>query len=148
MPQLLDGSVHLILAEVRQVAAGLCCDDGETHALCKLHGGRELTLGVVGVALEPYHAAMQAEQIGCNGLGSSVLRRRESVPQHDLGFRELPRLEEGKTEGADCFLKTSEELFLKLIRGEWSPGAMDFMSGKIKSNDPFKLKLLKDCFSI
>ncbi len=57
-------------------------------------------------------------------------------------------VEQGKTEGADVFLKTSEELFLKLIRGEWTPGAMDFMSGKIKSNDPFKLKLLKDCFTV
>jgi putative sterol carrier protein len=54
--------------------------------------------------------------------------------------------EEGKGD-ADCFLKTSEELFLKLIQGEWVPGIMDFMSGKIKSNDPTKLTLLKDCFS-
>ena len=56
---------------------------------------------------------------------------------------------EGKTEAsADVFLKTSEEHFLKLIRGEWTPGAMDFMKGTIKSNDPFKLKLLKDCFGV
>jgi long-chain acyl-CoA synthetase len=48
---------------------------------------------------------------------------------------------------ADCFLKTTEELFLKLIRGEWKPGVMDFMSGKLKSNDPTKLTLLKDCFT-
>ena len=55
-------------------------------------------------------------------------------------------VEEGKTDGADVLLKTSEELFLKMIRGEWTPGLMDFMSGKIKSNDPTKLPLLKDCF--
>ena len=54
---------------------------------------------------------------------------------------EACEVEAGKTDDADCFLKVSEELFLKLIRGEWTPGAMDFMSGKIKSNDPTKLKL-------
>ncbi len=52
----------------------------------------------------------------------------------------------GKADDADCFLKTSEELFLKLIRGQWKPGVMDFMRGKIKSNDPTKLQLLKDAF--
>ncbi len=53
---------------------------------------------------------------------------------------------EGKTDTADCLLKTSEELFLKMIRGEWKPGVMDFMRGKIKTNDPTKLQLLKDAF--
>jgi putative sterol carrier protein len=52
----------------------------------------------------------------------------------------------GKVDNADVVLKTSEELFLKLIRGEWVPGAMDFMRGKIKANDIDGLKLLKDCF--
>ncbi|MDC3379447.1 SCP2 sterol-binding domain-containing protein [Planctomycetota bacterium] len=52
---------------------------------------------------------------------------------------------EGKSD-AELVIKTSEELFLKLIRGEWVPGMMDFMSGKIKSNDPTKLTVLKDCF--
>lgn len=55
-------------------------------------------------------------------------------------------ISQGQTEAADCFLKTSEELFLKLLRGEWTPGVMDFMRGKIKSNDPTKLTLLKDAF--
>jgi len=54
---------------------------------------------------------------------------------------------QGKADDADVFLKTSEELFLKLLRGEWKPGVMDFMKGKIKSNDPMKLTLLKDCFA-
>jgi long-chain acyl-CoA synthetase len=59
---------------------------------------------------------------------------------------EACEIEQGKSDSADCLLKTSEELFLKLIRGEWTPGVMDFMRGKIKSNDPQKLQLLKDCF--
>lgn len=52
----------------------------------------------------------------------------------------------GKSESADVVLKTSEDLFVKLIRGEWVPGAMDFMRGKIKTNDIEGLKLLKDAF--
>ncbi|HET9529304.1 MAG TPA: SCP2 sterol-binding domain-containing protein, partial [Blastocatellia bacterium] len=40
------------------------------------------------------------------------------------------------TEEADCFLKTSSELLLKIFRGEHTPSIMDFMSGKIKSNRP------------
>lgn len=52
----------------------------------------------------------------------------------------------GRSDNADVVLKTSEELFVKLIRGEWVPGAMDFMRGKIKTNDLDGLKLLKDCF--
>lgn len=52
---------------------------------------------------------------------------------------------EGKSD-ADVFLKTDEDRFLKLLTGKWKPGAMDFMRKKISSNDPMKLKLLKDCF--
>lgn len=55
-------------------------------------------------------------------------------------------VKQGKSDAADVVLKTSEDLFLKLIRGEWIPGAMDFMRGKIKTNDIDGLKLLKDCF--
>jgi putative sterol carrier protein len=56
-------------------------------------------------------------------------------------------VKQGKSDSADVVLKTSEDLFLKLIRGEWVPGAMDFMRGKIKTNDIEGLKLLKDCFT-
>lgn len=56
-------------------------------------------------------------------------------------------IQPGKTEGADLLLKTSEELFLKLLRREWTPGVMDFMSGRFKSNDPMRLGVLKDCFT-
>jgi long-chain acyl-CoA synthetase len=53
----------------------------------------------------------------------------------------------GKTDNADVVLKTSEDLFVKLIHGQWVPGAMDFMRGKIKTNDIDGLKLLKDAFA-
>lgn len=52
----------------------------------------------------------------------------------------------GKTDDADCFLKTDRQTFADVISGKKKPGPMDFMSGKIKSNDPFKLKVLQDVF--
>lgn len=60
---------------------------------------------------------------------------------------EACRVQEGKqVESADCVLKTSPELFVKMVTQGYVPGTMDFMSGKIKSNDPFKLALLQKAF--
>ena len=58
-------------------------------------------------------------------------------------------VKEGKQmEQADCFLKTSADLFIKMMEGTYQPGITDFMSGKVKSNDPMKLKLLLKVFWI
>jgi putative sterol carrier protein len=58
------------------------------------------------------------------------------------------RVEPGKTvESADCFVKTSEDLFLKMYNGEHTPGVADFMSGRIKSNNPYLMKTFVDAFS-
>jgi putative sterol carrier protein len=46
----------------------------------------------------------------------------------------------GKTEDADCFFKASEEMFLKVWNGHYTPSAKDFMLGTIKSNNPLLLK--------
>lgn len=54
----------------------------------------------------------------------------------------------GKVDNADCFLKTDKETFKKMISGNYVPKPMDFMTGKIKSNDPFKLKVLQQAFSM
>jgi putative sterol carrier protein len=55
-------------------------------------------------------------------------------------------VEEGKTvEEADCVLKTSADMFVKIWEG-YKPGMMDFMSGKIKSNDPTKLQDFGNAF--
>ena len=54
----------------------------------------------------------------------------------------------GKVENADCVLKTSADLFLKFVAGAYTPGVGDFMTGKIKSNDPLKLELLKKVFEL
>jgi len=53
----------------------------------------------------------------------------------------------GKVDNADCFLKAKKDLFIKMIRGEYKPGTMDFMTGKLKSNDPFKLQVLQKAFA-
>lgn len=51
---------------------------------------------------------------------------------------------EGKhVEQADCVLKTTKALFLQMVNERYVPGAMDFMRGRIKSNDPFLLKELQ-----
>lgn len=43
----------------------------------------------------------------------------------------------GKPEGgtADCVLKTSPEIFMKIVREGYTPSPMEFMSGAVKSND-------------
>lgn len=56
-------------------------------------------------------------------------------------------VENGKTvENADCFCKTSHELFLKIVQGGYQPGMRDFMSGQIKSNAPFLLQQFMGAF--
>jgi long-chain acyl-CoA synthetase len=43
------------------------------------------------------------------------------------------------TGAADCVLKTSAEMFTRIIREGYTPGIPEFMSGTIKSNDPTML---------
>ena len=51
------------------------------------------------------------------------------------------RVEEGKTiDAADCVCKTDTDFFLKIWNDGYRPGMTDFMSGKIKSNNPLALK--------
>ena len=47
---------------------------------------------------------------------------------------------------ADCLLTTSKKVFMAIFRGEYTPSLMDFISGKIKSNNPMLLAVLKDAF--
>jgi long-chain acyl-CoA synthetase len=53
-----------------------------------------------------------------------------------------------KLEPADCVVKTTPELFAKMVSGEWKPGMMDFMSGKVKTSSPEKLKLFAKAFGL
>jgi long-chain acyl-CoA synthetase len=57
------------------------------------------------------------------------------------------RVQAGKaTDNADCVLKTSGELFLKMILEGYTPGVMDFTRGRIKSNNPELLKQFREAF--
>lgn len=55
---------------------------------------------------------------------------------------------QGKVENADCVLKTSADLFIKMMKGAYRPGIGDFLSGKVKSNDPEMLKVLEEAFGL
>jgi putative sterol carrier protein len=56
-------------------------------------------------------------------------------------------VEDGKTVGeADCVCKTSSEFFLKIWQEGYRPGMGDFLSGKIKSNNPFALQAFLSAF--
>jgi long-chain acyl-CoA synthetase len=54
----------------------------------------------------------------------------------------------GKPDNADCVLKTSAALFQRMVAGDWRPGVMDFMSGKVKTSDIERLKLLQKAFGL
>ncbi|HEY0705559.1 MAG TPA: SCP2 sterol-binding domain-containing protein [Polyangia bacterium] len=54
----------------------------------------------------------------------------------------------GKPANADCVVKTSRDLFAKLVDGSWKPGFTDFMSGKIKTSDIEKLQRLQKAFRL
>lgn len=56
-------------------------------------------------------------------------------------------VESGKTiDNADVVLKTTPELFVKMVVKGKLPGALDIARGKIKTNDPSGLKALRDWF--
>jgi len=55
----------------------------------------------------------------------------------------------GKPEGgADCVLKTSPEIFTKIVRESYVPSPADFVSGAIKSNDVALLMTFQKVFQL
>jgi long-chain acyl-CoA synthetase len=54
----------------------------------------------------------------------------------------------GKIENADCVLKTSADLFIKLVGGKYKPGITDFLTGKIKTSDVDLLRRLQQAFGL
>jgi long-chain acyl-CoA synthetase len=54
----------------------------------------------------------------------------------------------GKIASADCVLKMSAELFVRLVAGTFKPGAMDLLSGKIKTSDVDLLRRLQQSFGL
>ncbi len=56
-------------------------------------------------------------------------------------------VEDGKTvENADCVLKTTPELFEKMVVHGKMPGPIDIARGKVKTNDVTGLSKLRDLF--
>ncbi len=56
----------------------------------------------------------------------------------------------GKPEGgtADCVLKTSPDIFRKIVREAYTPGVAEFMSGAVKSNDVELLMTFQKAFAL
>ena len=49
-------------------------------------------------------------------------------------------VKKGKSDDADCFFKGSSEMFLDVWNGDHKLGPADFLTGKVKSNNPILLK--------
>jgi len=73
-----------------------------------------------------------------------------SIGDHKFTVKVDPQscqVESGKTiEQADIVLKTTPELFLKMVVHGKMPGPLDIARGKIKTNDPGGLASLKSMF--
>jgi SCP-2 sterol transfer family len=54
----------------------------------------------------------------------------------------------GRVGDANCVLKMPAAMFIKMVRGTYKPGAMDFLSGKIKTNDVALLLKLQEAFGL
>jgi long-chain acyl-CoA synthetase len=56
----------------------------------------------------------------------------------------------GRPQGgkADCVLKTSPEIFNKIVRESYTPSVAEFMSGKVKSNDIQLLQTFQKIFDL
>jgi long-chain acyl-CoA synthetase len=61
---------------------------------------------------------------------------------------ELADFKQGKSATADCVLKTSVEIFEKIVRESYTPSIAEFMAGKIKTNDPGLLQVFQRAFSL
>lgn len=59
-------------------------------------------------------------------------------------------LKQGKPDSgtADCVLKTTPDLFTKIVREGYTPGASEFMAGLIKSNDVALLETFQKAFGL
>ncbi|MFW5968172.1 MAG: AMP-binding protein [Persicimonas sp.] len=60
------------------------------------------------------------------------------------------RIQTGKPDGgrADCVIKTSPDMFKKIVTESYVPSMDEFMSGEIKTNDPNLLRQFQDVFAL
>ncbi|THB74310.1 MAG: hypothetical protein D6B25_13685 [Desulfobulbaceae bacterium] len=90
----------------------------------------------------------------CDSFVSGVAERELSYYFSLDGLKKTVKLsadgctvEDGRTvENADCVCKSSVEFFEKIWLEDYRPGMGDFLSGKIKSNDPNLLQTFLKCF--
>ncbi len=54
----------------------------------------------------------------------------------------------GRVGDAHCVLKMTADLFLKMLDGSFRPGALDLMTGKLKTNDVGLLLRLRQAFAM
>jgi len=54
----------------------------------------------------------------------------------------------GRIGEAQCVLKMRADLFMKMVDGSYKPGALDFMTGKLKTNNIELLLRLRQAFGI
>ena len=56
----------------------------------------------------------------------------------------------GKPPGgvADCVLKTTPDIFMKIVREAYTPSPMEFMTGAVKSNDISLLQTFQKVFDL
>jgi long-chain acyl-CoA synthetase len=54
----------------------------------------------------------------------------------------------GRNGGADCVIKTSADLFRRIVREHYTPDLEDFMTGRLKTNDPGLLVTFQKVFGL
>ncbi len=72
-----------------------------------------------------------------------------SIGEHKYTMRLDPAactITPGKTENADCVIKSDPTVFENLVLKRKAPGAFDIARGKFKTSDVALLSLLSDCF--
>jgi hypothetical protein len=123
------------------------------------------SIPLAGAAGERYSAAMESAA-DLAGVFAELEKRfrpgaveRETVYYLSLG--EAPsekwtlvvtptacQIRNARADNADCVLKTGAAPFVELVSGRWKPGPMDFLAGKIKTNDIELLRRLQESFGL
>jgi len=62
--------------------------------------------------------------------------------------KEKCEVHKGHNDGADCFFKGTAEMFLDVWNGTHQLGPKDFLTGRVKSNNPLLLKDFVAAFSL
>ena len=57
-------------------------------------------------------------------------------------------VKKGKVDNADCVLKTTPDIFLKMIEEAYIPGGMDVITGRVKVSSIPLLKQLSEVFNL